>query len=185
MRGLLRTTRVGGDEPNRPHRHSASAARTTSRLRLTLTYAILGCWAWVCLFPLYWTAALSLEGPLEIVGGPFYAPFFDYAPSLDAWRYVLFDSNDNPLLRFFNSAVVGLTSTALTNVLGGLAVYGLTRFQFAVPLPRIALVIAAMLLAGAAVLASIPMLRSSLAVISALALGFRPFRPCRSWGDRG
>lgn len=144
--------------------------RKASKLGLTLTYAILGCWAWVCLFPLYWTAAVSLKGPLEIVDGPYYAPFFDYAPSLEAWRYVLFDSNDNPLLRFFNSAVVGLTSTALTIVLGGLAVYGLTRFQFAVPLPRIALVIAAMLLAGAALLASIPMLRSSLAVISALAL---------------
>jgi multiple sugar transport system permease protein len=113
---------------------------------------------------------VSLKGPLEIVDGPFYAPFFDYAPSLDAWRYVLFDSNDNPLLRFFNSAVVGLTSTALTIVLAGLAIYGLTRSPFAVPLPRMALVIAAMLLAGAAVLASSPMLRSSLAAISVLAL---------------
>jgi multiple sugar transport system permease protein len=142
----------------------------TSKLGLTLTYAILGCWAWICLFPLYWTAAVSLKGPLDIVDGPFYAPFFDYAPSLDAWRYVLFDSNDNPLLRFFNSAVVGLSSTALTIVLAGLAIYGLTRFPFAIPLPRTALVIAAMFLAGAAVVASSPMLRSSLAVISVLAL---------------
>jgi multiple sugar transport system permease protein len=153
---------------------SAGAAqwppRKTSKLGLTLTYAILGGWAWVCLFPLYWTAAVSFKGPLEIVDGPFYAPFLDYAPSLDAWRYVLFDSNDNPLLRFFNSALVGLTSTALTVVLGALAVYGLTRFQFAVPLPRIALIIAALLVAGAAVLASGPMLRSSLAVIAALAV---------------
>jgi multiple sugar transport system permease protein len=124
----------------------------------------------VCLFPLYWTAAGSLKGPLEIVDGPFYAPFLDYAPSLDAWRYVLFDSNDDTLLRFFNSVVVGLTSTVLTVVLGGLAVYGLTRFQFLVPLPRMALVLAALLLAGAAVWASGPMLRSSLVVISALAL---------------
>ena len=75
--------------------------RKASKLGLTLTYAILGCWAWVCLFPLYWTAAVSLKGPLEIVDGPSYAPFFDYAPSLEAWRYVLFDSNDDPLLRFF------------------------------------------------------------------------------------
>ena len=142
----------------------------TSKLGLTLTYVILGCWAWACLFPIYWTAAVSLKGPLAIVDGPFYAPFIDYAPSLDAWRYVLFDSNDNPLLRFFNSAVVGLTSTALTIVLAGLAIYGLTRFQFLVPLPRTALLIAAMFLAGAAVFASGPWLRSSLAVTSVLAL---------------
>jgi multiple sugar transport system permease protein len=155
--------------PIDPAATQAPAGRT-SKLGLTLTYVILGCWTWVCLFPLYWTAAVSLKGPLEIVGGPFYAPFFDYAPSLDAWRYVLFDSNDNPLLRFFNSAVVGLTSTALTIVLAGLAIYGLTRSPFAVPLPRVALVIAAMLLAGAAAVASGPMLRSSLAIISVLAL---------------
>ena len=157
-------------------------ARTTSKLRLTLTYAILACWAWICLFPLYWTAAVSLKGPLDIVAGPFYAPFFDYAPSLDAWTYVLFDSNDNPLLRFLNSAVVGLSSTALTIVLGGLAVYGLTRFPLIIPLPRMALVIAAIFLAGAALLASGPMVRSSLAVISVLAL---LAAPCLGRNTRG
>src|SRR5579872_6430560 len=151
-------------------RGGAAPLRQASKLSLTLTYVLLGSWAWVCLFPLYWTAALSLKGALEIVGGPFYAPFLDYAPSLDAWRYVLFDSNDNPLLRLFNSAVVGLTSTALTIAFAGLAIYGLTRFPFAVPLPRVALVFAALLLAGAAVLAPSPFVRSSLAVIAALAL---------------
>lgn len=142
----------------------------TRKLGLTLTYAVLGSWAWICLFPIYWTAAASLKGPLEIVGGPFYAPLFDYAPSLDAWRYVLFDSNDNPLLRFFNSAIVGLSSTALTIIVGGLAVYGLTRFPFVVPWLRLALIVMAVLLAGAAVLASGPVLRSPLAVISVLAV---------------
>ncbi|HTZ68394.1 MAG TPA: carbohydrate ABC transporter permease [Roseiarcus sp.] len=156
--------------PIEPSGAAQAPPRKPSRLALTLTYAILGSWAWVCLFPLYWTAAVSLKGPLEIVGGPFYAPFFDYAPSLDAWRYVLFDSDDNPLLRFFNSAVVGLTSTALTIIVAGLAVYGLTRFRFVLPLPRLALVTAGMLLAAAAVLVSAPIARSSLAVISALAL---------------
>ena len=156
--------------PIDPTGHAQAPARTTSRLSLTLTYAILGCWAWVCLFPLYWAAASSLKGPLEIVGGPFYAPFFDYAPSLDAWRYVLFDSNDNPLLRFFNSAVVGLSATALTTVLAGFAVYGLTRFPFVLSLSRMALITIAALLAAAAALSSGWMLRSSLAVISALAL---------------
>ena len=154
--------------------NSAGAAQPppcrTSKLSLALTYVVLGSWAWVCLFPLYWTAALSLKGALEIAGGPFYAPFLDYAPSLDAWRYVLFDSNDSPLLRFFNSAVIGLTSTALTIAFAGLAVYGLTRFPFAVALPGVALLLAALLSAGAAVLAPSPFVRSSLAVIAALAL---------------
>ena len=83
---------------------------------------------------------------------------------------MLFDSNDNPLLRVFNSAVVGTVLHRADNCPSGLAIYGLTRFPFAVPLPRMALVIAAMFLAGATVVASGSMLRSSLAVISVLAL---------------
>ena len=71
-------------------------------------------WACICLFPMYWILATSLKGPLEIVSGPVYAPFIDYAPSLEAWAYIIFDSNGAPLLRYFNSVVVGLTSTALT-----------------------------------------------------------------------
>ena len=78
--------------------------------------------------------------------------------------------NDNPLLRFFNSAVVGLSATALTTVLAGFAVYGLTRFPFVLSLSRMALITIAALLAAAAALSSGWMLRSSLAVISALAL---------------
>jgi multiple sugar transport system permease protein len=63
---------------------------------------------------MYWILATSLKGPLGIVSGPVYAPFIDYAPSLEAWAYIIFDSNGAPLLRYFNSVVVGLTSTALT-----------------------------------------------------------------------
>ncbi len=102
-------------------------------LGTVLTYAALCGWAAVCLLPLYWLVATSLKGPLEIVAGPFYIPFLDYAPSLDAWRYILFDSNDNPLLRYVNSVAVGMASTALTVLLGGLAVYGLTRYRRVVP----------------------------------------------------
>jgi multiple sugar transport system permease protein len=119
-----------------------------------LTYGALGGWACVCLFPLYWAVATSLKGPLEIVAGPFYVPFIDYAPSLDAWAYILFDSNDAPLLRYFNSVVVGLTSTALTVALGGLAVYGLTRFRHAMSWLAITLVLVAAGFAGSAYFAA-------------------------------
>jgi multiple sugar transport system permease protein len=121
----------------------AEGPRRAPKLDRILTYAALAGWTWICLFPLYWVVATSLKGPLEIVFGPFYAPFIDYTPSLDAWAYILFDSNDFPLLRFFNSVVVGLTSTALTVVFAGLAVYGLTRFRHVVSQLAIALVLIA------------------------------------------
>ncbi len=118
-------------------------SRISSRLGRALTYAALGSWAAICLFPMYWVVATSLKGPLEIVSGPVYAPFVDYQPRLDAWSYILFDSNDAPLLRYFNSVFVGLTSTTLTVAFAALAVYGLTRFRHTAPWLAVALVVVA------------------------------------------
>lgn len=135
-----------------------------------LTYAGLGCWACACLVPLYWAVATSFKGPLEIVAGPFYIPFVDYAPSLDAWTYILFDSDDDPLLRYFNSIVVGLTSTALTVLLGGFAVYGLTRYRHSVSWLAVAFVLVAAGFAGFAFFAPAGWPRSLFVVATALAV---------------
>ncbi|MEP7173627.1 MAG: carbohydrate ABC transporter permease, partial [Aestuariivirga sp.] len=114
---------------------SVSAARPPPKRSLLvkiLTYALLVFWSLVCLFPLYWIAVTSLKGNLEIMHGPYFLPFVDFTPSLEAWVNVLTYANDHLLLRFFNSAVVAVTSTLLTVLLGGMAVYGLTRFRYAV-----------------------------------------------------
>jgi multiple sugar transport system permease protein len=102
-----------------------------SHLVKILTYTLLVSWSLVCLFPLYWIAVTSLKGDPEIMRGPYYFPFIDFTPSLDAWVAVLNYANDHLLLRFFNSAMVAITSTLLTVLFGGLAVYGLTRFRYA------------------------------------------------------
>ena len=109
---------------HRPHR---------VRLAGVVTYAILVFWAFVCLFPLYWMAATSLKGEPEIMRGPYYVPFIDFTPTLRSWIIVLADPNDNLLMRYFNSTVIGVASTLLTLLLGGMAVYGLTRFRLALP----------------------------------------------------
>jgi multiple sugar transport system permease protein len=106
------------------------------RLGRILTYAMLASWSFVCLFPLFWVAVTSLKSPPDIDNGPFYFPFADFIPSLDAWTFILTDRYENLLLRYLNSAIAGLTSTALTMVFGGLAVYGLTRFRSTMPLRR-------------------------------------------------
>ena len=98
-----------------------------------LTYAVLVFWALVCLFPIYWVAATSLKGEAEILHGPFYIPFVDFTPTLKSWNFILFYPNENLGIRFFNSAAVGLCSTLLTLLLGGMAVYGLTRFRLSLP----------------------------------------------------
>lgn len=109
----------------------AQSPASTSVLVKILTYALLVFWSLVCLFPLYWIAVTSLKGDPEIMRGPYYLPFVDFTPSLDAWISVFTYANDHLLLRFFNSAVVAVASTLLTVLFGGLAVYGLTRFRYA------------------------------------------------------
>jgi multiple sugar transport system permease protein len=113
-----------------------SAARRLGRANKILTYAALGFWSFVCLFPLFWVAVTSLKPVPAIDNGPFYLPFIDFTPSLDAWSFVLTAPNENLVWRYFNSAVVGLISTSLTLLFGALAVYGLSRFQVTAPFRR-------------------------------------------------
>jgi multiple sugar transport system permease protein len=140
-----------------------------------VSYLILGIWALVCAFPLYWVAVTSLKGEFEIVHGPFYLPFVDFSPSLGAWEFVVSDPQESLILQFFNSVVVATSAAALTVLLGGMVVYGLTRFP-SVP----ARTVAALPLAGAAVvgalLSSITMLALA-AFAVAILLVAKPFRP--------
>jgi multiple sugar transport system permease protein len=93
-----------------------------------LIYLLLGIWSLVCIFPLYWLVITSFKSEVTVNDGPFYVPFFDFMPSLNSWTFILSDPQDNLVLRFFNSFAVGLAATALTMLIGGMAVYGLTRF---------------------------------------------------------
>lgn len=135
-----------------------------------LTYALLVFWSLVCLFPLYWVAVASLKGDPEIMRGPYYLPFVDFTPSLDAWVSVLAYANDHLLLRFFNSAVVAVISTLLTVLFGGLAVYGLTRFRYALRWTRLAFFILAAVFTGSAIIAPLVGLQLLFAIAAILFL---------------
>ena len=135
-----------------------------------LSYGILGLWALVCLFPLYWVAATSLKGPFQIINGPYYVPLIDFMPSLAAWRYVLFDVSDAPLLRYLNTVIVAAASTTLTVPLGALAVYGLTRFQHRISWMGLALMLIAMAFASAAIFTQQAGIQLCFATIASLAL---------------
>ncbi|TIQ41397.1 MAG: carbohydrate ABC transporter permease, partial [Mesorhizobium sp.] len=49
-----------------------------------VTYVLLFLWALVVVIPLYWVLITSFKGPGEVDNGPFYLPFVDFAPSLQA-----------------------------------------------------------------------------------------------------
>ncbi|RWP03647.1 MAG: carbohydrate ABC transporter permease [Mesorhizobium sp.] len=102
-----------------------------------VTYALLFLWTLVVVIPLYWVFITSFKGPGEVDNGPFYLPFVDFAPSLQAWDFMLVQ---NYTLRpYTNSVVVAVASTLLAVLIGSLAAYALVRIRFQVKLAAVAI----------------------------------------------
>ncbi len=100
------------------------------------TYAILIFWTLVVLFPLYWVLVTSFKAELEVDNGPFYLPFIDFRPTLQAWSFMLLQNNT--LGPYLNSIVVALASTVLSVLIGSLAAYALVRIRFQAKLAAVA-----------------------------------------------
>jgi len=100
-----------------------------------LTYALLVFWTLVVLFPLYWVLVTSFKAEMEVNSGPYYLPFVDFAPNLDAWRFMLFENNTP--WPYFNSIIVSVISTFLSVLIGSLAAYALVRIRFQVKLAAV------------------------------------------------
>ncbi|TME81528.1 MAG: carbohydrate ABC transporter permease [Chloroflexi bacterium] len=116
---------------------------------MVLSYLLLGGWAIVVLFPLYWLAITSLKTPIQVNAGPFYIPFRDFQPTLESWRYIIVDLGADTFRPYLNTVVVGLTSTTITVLLGSMAAYGLVRMRYRVRLGAIACFIGALAVAVA------------------------------------
>lgn len=107
-----------------------------------VSYLILGLWAFLILFPLYWLFITAFKLPAAVNSGPFYIPFVDFQPSLHAWKYIFEDIGNDTFRFFFNTVGVSLISAVITLVLGSGAAYALTRFHYQ---PKVGTIIAFML----------------------------------------
>ncbi len=104
------------------------------RVKMTFTYILLIVWAVICLFPLYWLLITSFKLPIAVFQGPKYLPWVDFEPTLNAWKFLLTGPTSRQVMRSWtNSAILALSSAALAVMLGGLAGYGLNRYQYRVP----------------------------------------------------
>src|SRR5688572_8677625 len=104
---------------------------TPSPAGAVMSYLILGGWAFLILFPLYWLVVTSLKISSQVAEGPFYIPFVDFKPSMDAWRYILVGDLSNDTLRTFkNTLIVAPISALLALILGSTAAYALVRFEY-------------------------------------------------------
>ena len=101
-------------------------------------YGALILWAVICLFPIYWTITTSFKAAPDVMKGHL-VPFLDYAPKWLGWRSLGLSPNTigaestvraEFLVRFTNSLVISVSSSALAVALGSLAAYGLSRFSY-------------------------------------------------------
>jgi multiple sugar transport system permease protein len=101
-------------------------------------YGLLLLWAFICLFPIYWTLTTSFKMAPDVMKGNM-LPWVDYTPKWLGWRSLGLSPDTlgtestvraEFLKRFSNSAIVAVVSSVLAVVLGSLAAYGLSRFSY-------------------------------------------------------
>ncbi|MEM7301464.1 MAG: carbohydrate ABC transporter permease [Pseudomonadota bacterium] len=110
-----------------------------------VVYGLLLAWTLFVLFPIYWLLITSLKGPAEVNSGPFYVPFVDFQPTLQAWKDLLIIDYEDTLRAYTNSIIISLTSTALSVLIGSMAAYALARVSFKPNLITILIFVAAMI----------------------------------------
>src|SRR6478672_9413375 len=102
-----------------------------------VAFVLLLAWSAVVLFPIYWLFVTSFKTPYQVDKGPFFIPFVDFQPTLDAWRYILVELGNDTLRPYVNTVIVGLTSSVIALIMGAAAAYALVRFTYR---PRIGMI---------------------------------------------
>lgn len=114
----------------------------TQRARFVVSrvviYGILIFWAFICLFPIYWTLTTSFKSAPDVMQGHM-IPFVDFKPDWKGWRSLglspdtIFETStvrEQFLARFTNSLIASLGGSLLAVAIGSLAGYGLARFPY-------------------------------------------------------
>ena len=92
----------------------------------------------MCIRDSYWTATTSFKTAASVTQG-LLIPWIDFEPSWKGWRNLGFSPDtlfveSNPreefLARFFNTAFISASASALAVILGSFAAYGLSRFNY-------------------------------------------------------
>src|SRR6185312_6021795 len=103
-----------------------------------LIYAGLILWTFISLFPIYWTVTTSMKVAVDVTQGHL-IPWVDFTPDWKGWRSLglspdtIFQTStvrEEFLKRFANSIVTSVGGSALAILIGSLAAYGLSRFEY-------------------------------------------------------
>ena len=103
-----------------------------------LIYGALVLWAFITLFPIYWTVTTSFKTAVDVTQGHL-IPWVDFQPDWRGWRSLGLSpdrigetstARDEFLQRFTNSVTASLGASILAVAIGSLAAYGLSRFKY-------------------------------------------------------
>ena len=103
-----------------------------------LIYTALAVWTFIALFPLYWTVSTSMKLGRDVTQGHL-IPWLDFAPSWKGWQslglspdtiFATSNVREEFLKRLVNSVYASVGASALAVVIGSLAAYGLSRFEY-------------------------------------------------------
>ena len=96
-----------------------------------VSYIILGFWAFIVIFPLYWLLVTSFKQPVDVASGPKFVPFIDYQPSMHAFQELLIDNGIEYIGRpYITTVSIAITSALAALLIGSGAAYALTRFEY-------------------------------------------------------
>ena len=107
----------------------------TSRV---VIYGLLLLWAFICLFPIYWTLTTSFKKAPNVMKGNL-VPWIDFEPAWLGWRSLglspdsIFNTStvrEEFLQRFDNSIIASIGGAGLAIIIGSMAAYGLSRFPY-------------------------------------------------------
>jgi multiple sugar transport system permease protein len=119
-------------------RDPAGTRRAKRALGRMAIYAALLLWAFISLFPIYWTVTTSFKVAVDVTQGHL-IPWADFQPDWKGWRSLGLSpdrigetstARQEFLQRFANSVTASIGASALAIVIGSMAAYGLSRFKY-------------------------------------------------------
>jgi multiple sugar transport system permease protein len=119
--------------------HGDARFRTIQILGRIAVYGMLLLWTVVCVFPIYWTLTTSFKLPPNVMQGHLIPWVGGFQPNWKGWQslglspdtiFGVSTVRDEFVKRFTNSTVISLGASFLAIVLGSLAAYGLSRFEY-------------------------------------------------------
>ena len=133
------TVNAAADATALAERDDAVAPRSFARLvgRIAI-YALLIAWTVIALFPIYWTLSTSMKLGRDVTQGHL-IPWVDFMPRWKGWQSLglspdtIFNTSnvrEEFVNKFVNSVICSVGASAFAIVIGSLAAYGLSRFDY-------------------------------------------------------